>query len=171
MVSKGEEEQTLGEPHISCSITSRTHQLHILELGENMSEYTSIVLKIIMIFILLFGLVAIVGTAYAIDKEFRKCAGCHKIEQGKRGGMGPNLYGIFNSPAGQVEGYRYSEWLKESGIVWTRESLQAWLSDRKTRQEYFGKEVKDTKMMWTGIKKEEKMQEILDYLESKELIH
>ena len=124
-----------------------------------------------MIFVLLFGLVAIVGTAYAIDKEFRKCAGCHKIEQGKRGGMGPNLYGIFNSPSGQVEGYRYSEWLKESGISWTREALQAWLSDRKTRQEYFGKGAKDTKMMWTGIKKEEKMQEILDYLESKELVH
>ena len=136
-----------------------------------MSEYTSIVLKIIMIFVILFGLVAIVGTAYAIDKEFRKCAGCHKIEQGKKGGMGPNLYGIFNSPAGQVEGYRYSEWLKESGIIWNRESLQAWLSDRKTREEYFGKNVFKTKMMWTGIKKEEKMKEILDYLESKELIH
>ena len=136
-----------------------------------MSEYTSIVLKIIMIFVLLFGLVAIVGTAYAIDKEFRKCAGCHKIEQGKRGGMGPNLYGIFNSPAGQVEKYRYSEWLKESGIVWTREALHAWLSDRKTREEYFGKDVFKTKMMWTGIKKEEQMKEILDYLESKELVH
>jgi len=161
----------LGEPHISCSITSRTHQLHILELGEKMSEYTSIVLKIIMIFVLLFGLVAIVGTAYAIDKEFRKCAGCHKIDEGKKGGMGPNLYGVFNSPAGQVEKYRYSEWLKESGIVWTRESLHAWLSDRKTREEYFGKDVFKTKMMWTGIKKEEQMKEILDYLESKELVH
>ena len=136
-----------------------------------MSEYTSIVLKIIMIFVLLFGLVAIVGTAYAIDKEFRKCAGCHKIDEGKKGGMGPNLYGIFNSPAGQVEKYRYSEWLKESGIVWTREALHAWLSDIKTREEYFGKDVFKTKMMWTGIKKEEKMQEILDYLESKELVH
>ena len=124
-----------------------------------------------MIFILLFGLVAIVGTAYAIDKEFRKCAGCHKIDEGKKGGMGPNLYGIFNSPAGQVEKYRYSEWLKESGIVWTREALHAWLSDRKTREEYFGKDVFKTKMMWTGIKKEEKMQEILNYLESKELVH
>ena len=161
----------MDKPHISCSITSRTHQLHILELGEKMSEYTSIVLKIIMIFVLLFGLVAIVGTAYAIDKEFRKCAGCHKIDEGKKGGMGPNLYGVFNSPAGQVEKYRYSEWLKESGIVWTRESLHAWLSDRKTREEYFGKDVFKTKMMWTGIKKEEQMKEILDYLESKELVH
>ena len=136
-----------------------------------MSEYTSIVLRIILLFVLLFGLTFCIGTAYAIDKEFRKCAGCHKIDEGKRGGMGPNLYGVFNSPSGQVEGYRYSEWLKESGIIWNRESLRAWLSDRKTREEYFGKEVFKTKMMWTGIKKEEQMMEILDYLESKDLIH
>ena len=49
-----------------------------------MSEYTSIVLKIIMIFVVLFGLVGIIGSAYAIDKEFRKCAGCHKIDEGKK---------------------------------------------------------------------------------------
>ena len=79
--------------------------------------------------------------------------------------MGPNLWGIYGSPAGQVEKYRYSEWLKESGIVWTRESLHAWLSNRKTREEYFGKDVFKTKMMWTGIKKEEDMNAILDYLE------
>ena len=136
-----------------------------------MSEYLAILIKIIAVICILFGLVLAVGSAYAIDKEFRRCAGCHKIEEGKKGGMGPNLYGIFNSPAGQVEGYRYSEWLKESGIIWDRESLQAWLSDRKTREEYFGKKVFKTKMMWTGIKKEEDMKSILDYLESKELVH
>ena len=136
-----------------------------------MSEYLAILIKIIAVICILFGLVLAIGGAYAIDKEFRKCAGCHKIEEGKKGGMGPNLYGIFNSPAGQVEGYRYSEWLKESGIIWDRESLQAWLSDRKTREEYFGKKVFKTKMMWTGIKKEEDMNAILDYLESKELKH
>ena len=136
-----------------------------------MSEYLAILIKMIAVICILFGLVLAIGSAYAIDKEFRKCAGCHKIDEGKRGGMGPNLYGIFNSPAGQVEGYRYSEWLKNSGIIWTREALQAWLSDRKTREEYFGKKVFKTKMMWTGIKKEEDMNAILDYLESKELIH
>ena len=136
-----------------------------------MSEYLAILIKIICLIVLIFGLTFCIGSAYAIDKEFRKCAGCHKIDEGKRGGMGPNLYGIFNSPAGQVEGYRYSEWLKESGIIWTREALHAWLSDRKTREEYFGKKVFKTKMMWTGIKKEEDMNAILDYLESKELIH
>ena len=132
-----------------------------------MSEYLAILIKIIAVICILFGMVIAIGSAYAIDKEFRKCAGCHKIDEGKKGGMGPNLWGIFNSPAGQVEGYRYSKWLKESGIIWDRESLQAWLSDRKTREEYFGKDVFKTKMMWTGIKKEEDMTTILDYLESK----
>ena len=130
-----------------------------------MSEYVSIVIKMILVICIIFGLALAITNAYAIDKEFRKCAGCHKIEEGKKGGMGPNLWGIYGSPAGQVEGYRYSKWLKESGIVWKRESLQAWLSDRKTREEYFGKEVFKTKMMWTGIKKEEDMTTILDYLE------
>ena len=130
-----------------------------------MSEYVSIVIKMILVICIIFGLALAITNAYAIDKEFRKCAGCHKIEEGKKGGMGPNLWGIYGSPAGQVEGYRYSKWLKESGIVWNRESLHAWLSDRKTREEYFGKEVFKTKMMWTGIKKEEDMKTILDYLE------
>ena len=130
-----------------------------------MSEYLAILIKIIAVICILFGLVLAIGNAYAIDKEFRKCAGCHKIEEGKKGGMGPNLWGIYGSPAGQVEGYRYSKWLKESGIIWDRESLHAWLSNRKTREEYFGKDVFKTKMMWTGIKKEEDMTTILDYLE------
>ena len=130
-----------------------------------MSEYVSIVIKMILVVCIIFGLALAITNAYAIDKEFRKCAGCHKIEEGKKGGMGPNLWGIYGSPAGQVEGYRYSKWLKESGIIWDRESLHAWLSDRKTREEYFGKDVFKTKMMWTGIKKEEDMTTILDYLE------
>ena len=130
-----------------------------------MSEYVSIVIKMILVICIIFGLALVITNAYAIDKEFRKCAGCHKIEEGKKGGMGPNLWGIYGSPAGQVEGYRYSKWLKDSGIVWNRESLHAWLSDRKTREEYFGKEVFKTKMMWTGNKKEEDMNAILDYLE------
>ena len=130
-----------------------------------MSEYLAILIKMILVICIIFGLALAITNAYAIDKEFRKCAGCHKIEEGKRGGMGPNLWGIYGKQSGQVEGYRYSKWLKESGIIWDRESLHAWLSDRKTREEYFGKDVFKTKMMWTGIKKEEDMKTILDYLE------
>ena len=130
-----------------------------------MSEYLAILIKMILVVCILFGVVLAIGSAYAIDKEFRKCAGCHKIEEGKKGGMGPNLWGIDGKQSGQVEGYRYSKWLKASGIIWDRESLHAWLSDRKTREEYFGKDVFKTKMMWTGIKKEEDMNAILDYLE------
>ena len=116
-----------------------------------MSEYLAILIKMIAVICILFGIVLAVGSAYAIDKEFRKCAGCHKIEEGKKGGTGPNLWGIYGKQSGQVEEYRYSKWLKESGIIWDRESLQAWLSDRKIREEYFGKDVFKTKMMWTCL--------------------
>jgi len=51
----------------------------------------------------------IANQALAIDKEFRKCAGCHQIKEGKKGGMGPNLWGVFGREAGQAEGYRSSE--------------------------------------------------------------
>ena len=128
--------------------------------GKMLKKSELILFTIVFIVVSLWSLLA-----FGIDKEFRKCAGCHKIEEGKKGGMGPNLWGVFDRKAGQVEGYRYSDYLKNSDIVWNRESLKAWLSDRKTRFEYFGKEVKDTKMMWTGIKKEEDMTTILDYLE------
>ena len=72
--------------------------------------------------LILFAFVLVVVSlwsllAFGIDKEFRKCAGCHKIEEGKKGGMGPNLWGVFDSKAGQVEGYRYSDYLKNSDIV------------------------------------------------------
>ena len=49
-----------------------------------MSEYLAILIKMIAVMCILFGLVLAIGSAYAIDKEFRKCAGCHKIEEGKR---------------------------------------------------------------------------------------
>ena len=115
----------------------------------------------------LFMVIGLSKHAMAVDPAFKQCMGCHKIEQGKRGGMGPNLFGVYESKAAQKEKYRYSEYLKNAGIVWNREALTAWLSDRKTRQAYFGKEVNDTKMMWTGVRgkdKDAKMKAIIDYL-------
>ncbi len=136
-----------------------------------MLKKSELILFSIVFFIVALWCVVAFSNAYAVDKEFRRCAGCHSIEKDKKGGMGPNLYGVYGSPAGQVKGYYYSKWLKESNITWNRETLRAWLSDRKTREEYFGKKVFKTKMMWTGIKKEKDMKEILDYLESKRLMY
>ena len=43
-----------------------------------MSEYVSIVIKMILVVCIVFGIALAITNAYAIDKEFRKCVGCHK---------------------------------------------------------------------------------------------
>ena len=73
--------------------------------------------------------------AYALDagaKLYKKhCKLCHTIGKGEPARQGPNLWGVFGRPAASVEGFKYSKAMKASGITWTREQLDAWLTDPK----------------------------------------
>ncbi len=60
---------------------------------------------------------------------WRKCQSCHTTELGGRNRTGPRLAGIFSRQAGSLPDYRYSEALKRSGIIWTDETLDAYLKD------------------------------------------
>lgn len=57
-----------------------------------------------------------------------KCQACHTIDPQGRTLVGPPLYGVFGRAAGAVSGYRYSEALRKSGIVWTDDSLNSYLA-------------------------------------------
>ena len=54
---------------------------------------------------------------------FKKCKVCHELRPGISRRAGPTLYGIFGRQAGTVEGYKYSEALTDSDIVWTAETV------------------------------------------------
>ncbi len=56
------------------------------------------------------------------------CRPCHGLAPGDESPMGPHLYGLFGRPAGTSEGFDYSPALRDSGIVWTAETLDAWLA-------------------------------------------
>ena len=58
-------------------------------------------------------------------KLFRKCQACHTVTADGGNKAGPTLYGLFGRRAGQVEGYRYSEALANSELVWTEETIDA----------------------------------------------
>lgn len=55
-----------------------------------------------------------------------KCRACHTIQG--RNIVGPRLQGIFGRKAGSLPDYRYSEVMKKSGVIWTEESLDAYLA-------------------------------------------
>jgi cytochrome c len=63
------------------------------------------------------------------EQLWRKCASCHTLEANGRNRAGPRLHGVFGRVAGSVADYRYSDALKNSGIIWTEQTLDAYLKD------------------------------------------
>ncbi|WP_425081903.1 c-type cytochrome [Ruegeria arenilitoris] len=101
---------------------------------------------------------AVEGDIKAGKKVFRKCSACHKLEQ-DRHTVGPSLHGVIGATAGQADGFRYSAQLQESGIVWTADTLTAFLSDpRRT--------IPGNKMQFPGLKKDEDITNLIAYLQA-----
>src|SRR4029077_60390 len=54
---------------------------------------------------------------------------CHTLAQGGANMTGPNLYGIIGSKAGEGHAdFKFSDALKASGIVWTPEKRDPWIT-------------------------------------------
>lgn len=67
--------------------------------------------------------------AAAGERAFRtRCASCHSVEPGQNR-AGPSLAGVVGRKAGSVEGARYSQALRDSGITWDAQSLDGFLAD------------------------------------------
>ncbi|MFO2462446.1 cytochrome c family protein [Pseudomonas sp. 15FMM2] len=106
------------------------------------------------------NLQAATGDAEAGARLFSKtCGGCHSVGTNARGGFGPQLNGIIDRAAGATTDYQYSDAMKNSGVVWTREKLAAYIENPK-------KVVSGTRMIFWGISDQEKIENLLAYLET-----
>lgn len=63
---------------------------------------------------------------------FIACAGCHSLAPDAPHGVGPNLYALDGRRAGSSEGFAYSPALQDSAIIWSRDSLRAWIMTSET---------------------------------------
>ncbi|PJK30893.1 c-type cytochrome [Minwuia thermotolerans] len=90
-------------------------------------------------------------------KVFKKCGACHKIKPGQPSQVGPNLHGLFGREAGTGDFGRYSEAMKASDVVWTEETLAAWLRDPRGF-------IPGNKMAFPGLKKEEDVRDLIAFL-------
>jgi cytochrome c2 len=65
------------------------------------------------------------------QQTFRaQCGVCHQGGPNDgEGGQGPNLNGVVGRKAGTFEGFPYTPALKASGLVWSKENLDRFLTD------------------------------------------
>jgi cytochrome c len=100
---------------------------------------------------------AIFAAADAASGEgvFKKCAACHKLEEGANG-VGPYLAGVVGRDVGSVSGFKYSGALP-AGKAWTGPELYAFLESPK-------KYAPGTSMGFAGLKKSEDRADLIAYL-------
>ncbi len=90
-------------------------------------------------------------------RAFAKCLPCHAVGPGARDKVGPVLNGLPGRKAGSVEGFKYSDANKNSGIVWTEQSFLDYI--RNPRQKIPG-----TRMYFDGIKNDGEAAALWAYL-------
>jgi cytochrome c len=83
----------------------------------------------------------------------KRCGGCHALDREKEG---PPLRGVYGRTAGSMGSFQYSDALKKSGIVWTDETLDRWLTDTE-------KFVPNNDMTF-HVEKADERREIIGYL-------
>ena len=91
-------------------------------------------------------------------KTFKKCAACHKLEDGKNG-VGPHLYGVVNRAVGSAAGFNYSGSLVAVAQVWSQENLNGFLTKPS-------KYAPGTKMSFNGLSKPKDRANLIAYLET-----
>ena len=102
------------------------------------------------------GLARADGDAAEGAKGFKKCSVCHVVDK-PQNRVGPSLLGVIGRPAGTVEGFKYSEAMKGSGIVWSAETLDAYIADPKGY-------IPGNKMAFAGLKKPEERADVIAYI-------
>jgi cytochrome c len=92
------------------------------------------------------------------EKVFRKCKACHYVEK-ERNKTGPHLVNVMGRTAGTVEGYKYSDAMARSGLVWDEITMAGFL---KKPREY----LKGTRMAFVGLRKESDIGDVIAYLKA-----
>jgi cytochrome c len=89
---------------------------------------------------------------------FGICRSCHSVEKGQTV-VGPSLFGVYGTRAGDVPGYDFTPDLKASGLVWNDATLDKWLTNPVAL-------VPGTRMGYAGQPDPEKRRLIIAYLKS-----
>ena len=96
------------------------------------------------------------GDPAAGEKVFNKCKACHVADEAQNR-VGPHLVGLFGRQAGSVEGFKYSDAMKGSGVTWSEETISEYIADPRGY-------IKGNRMAFVGLKDEEDIVNLVAYL-------
>jgi cytochrome c len=97
------------------------------------------------------------ASADARPAAWGQCAACHTIAKDAPNGLGPNLWGVAGTKAGDIKGYEFSPAMKASGLVWDEATLDRYLTNPRAA-------VPGTKMSFAGIADATKRKELITWL-------
>jgi len=88
----------------------------------------------------------------------RTCQNCHSLEVGVNR-VGPSLWHVVGRPSATVEGYMYSDAMKNLHTEWTPAALNVYLVNPRG-------DIHGVKMFFMGLPKPEDRANVIAYLES-----
>lgn len=94
-----------------------------------------------------------------VPEEAYVCLSCHALGHDEPELEGPPLRGVVGRAVASVEGYEYSDALRQKGGVWTRERLDRWIAGPAAV-------TPGTKMTLGGVRNGADRKVVLDFLET-----
>lgn len=85
---------------------------------------------------------------------YSRCLACHALDRDR---VGPRHCGLFGRRAGSVPGFAYSAAMRQTGIVWSAETLDRFLADPLTT-------VPGTTMGYSGVKDAGERRDLIAWL-------
>jgi cytochrome c len=114
--------------------------------------------------LVLAGVIVIASSAGALAQDvaagetsFKKCLPCHRIGEGAKNLVGPELNGLDGRKSGSADGYSYTEANKNSGITWDEAQFKEYITNPRTK-------IPGTKMVFAGVSSENERNNLWAYL-------